>query len=132
MGYYTRVSGEIQIDPPITWGELTGSPFLEDSSEWRQVRLAVDIERIETDEGTLTKRSASRIVPSGEDSYKCYEIEDHLRTLVKEFGNGRDFTGRLDGEGEENGDMWRMRVDGDLKVEMIKVEPAWPTWPSDG
>ena len=127
MGYYTHVTGRITIEPPLPWGQITGSRYLPEKlgGEFSGgINLAVIETTHETDEGTLTKRSAVAIEPY-EDSFKAYTTEEELQALVKEFGEGRRFSGHLYGEGEEQGDMWKLEV---VDGEVVKVTPT-VTWP---
>jgi hypothetical protein len=128
MGYYTSVTGQIDISPPLTWNEIKDSPFLPESVarlEWRDVMLNVEVDINETDEGTLTRRYANAVVPSTDDSFKAYDIEDHLAELVRLHGDGRTFTGRLEGHGEETSDMWRLCIrDGKVAKDVPRI--VWP------
>lgn len=127
MGYYTSVDGEIRIQPPLTWAEIKDSPFLpgspNDKTEY-DVRLRADEETIDTDEGQLVRKTCSVLLPRWDDSFKAYHLVEHVQAVIDAFP-GRTFTGRLDCEGEETGDLWRVVVrDG----RALKVEPriVWP------
>lgn len=126
MGYDTNYDGEIRIDPPLTWAEIKDSPYLPDGA-WRaglDVKLRVREETVETDEGTLTRRTADAVVPVTEDAYKGYEIVATVQKVIDAFP-GHTFSGRFDCEGEEAGDLWRLVV---KNGRAIKVQPqiAWP------
>lgn len=121
MGYNTSVSGEIRIEPPLTWREFKDSPF---TGHEKDVTFHVDEETVAMDDGPLIRKTAVALVPSWEDSYKAYNLVAHVQEAIDAFP-GHTFTGRLDCEGEENADLWRVVVrDG----RAVKVTPriVWP------
>jgi hypothetical protein len=122
MGYYTRVDGEIRIEPPLTWAEIKDNPSIPDTPGGRaeyDVRLRIDEETVDTNEGQLTRKTCSALVPSWDDSFKAYNLIEHVQAMIDAFP-GHTFTGRLDCEGEESGDLWRVVVrDG----RAVKVTP---------
>lgn len=131
MGYNTRVRGEITFHPPIPWGVVKDDEYLKG---WRDskkcIQLRVQDEQVETDEGTLTRRSAVGIVPILDEPYKAYEIEAEVRELVSRYcsANGQTCRGYLEGEGEDSGVLWRIYVRYDAEV--VRVEPRI-IWPDD-
>jgi hypothetical protein len=128
MGYYTSIQGQITISPPLTWREIKGSPFVvlaADLLPARDCKLRVVQEERDTDEGTLISKYADAIVCSYDDQIKAYTIEAHLQELLDLHGEGHTFSGHLDAEGEEAGDLWRLAVrDG----RAVRIEPriVWP------
>lgn len=138
MGYYTNYSDEIAIEPPLSWAELQEVPQFcvgDYGYSDRDVKLRVVDEKVNTSEGLLIKRTATHIEPSSEDSYKGYSIVEHVQELVDKFGKSHAFTGYINAEGEEAGDLWRLYV---IEGNATKVEPEiiWPvvpeptvTWP---
>jgi hypothetical protein len=134
MGYYTRVTGEIRFEPPIPWGAVKDDEYLKDWSESSKcIRLHVEEATVETDEGTLTKRSVVGIVPISEDRFKAYDIEAEVQEVVSRYCSpgGRECHGRLEGEGEESGDLWRLYVRSAAngrEYEVVKDAPriVWP------
>jgi hypothetical protein len=121
MGYNTSVTGEIRIEPPLAWREFKDSPF---AGRDMDVKLRIDEETIDTDDGPLIRKTASAIVPAWEDSYKAYKLIDHVQQAIDAFP-GHTFTGRLECEGEENTDIWRVVIrDG----RAVRIEPriVWP------
>ena len=127
MGYYTRVTGELHIEPPLTWPEFKDSRFLPGSPNDNgnyDVQLRADEETVDTDEGQLVRKTASVLLPRWDDSFKAYNLIEHVQAVIDAFP-GRTFTGRLECEGEDNTDMWRLIVrDG----RAVRVEPriVWP------
>jgi hypothetical protein len=127
MGYYTRVTGELRIEPPLTWAEFKDSPFLQggpnDDTDYN-VCLKTTEETVDTDDGQLVRKTAAEVLPRWDDSFKAYHLVEHVQAVVDAFP-GRAFTGRLECEGEEAGDLWRVVVrDG----RAVKIEPriVWP------
>jgi hypothetical protein len=126
MGYTTHVEGELTISPPLTWNEFKDSPFyaLQQYDAQRDLMLRVDETEVDTDGGVLTRRTASALVMAWEDEYRAYNLMDHVQEAVTAFP-GHTWSGRLECEGEENTDMWRVVVrDG----RAVRVEPriVWP------
>lgn len=134
MGYYTRISGEIHIDPPITYGELVAAEY--DLSELKlrggwlpldggwEIGFDVDREEVNTGEGVLTTYVTDTITPS-DDETKAYNLTKCLEDVVATFGN-HSFTGTLLCYGEEGGDIWRVVV-GNGEVLEQHPELRWPT-----
>jgi hypothetical protein len=121
MGYNTSVTGEIRIEPPLAWREFKDSPF---AGRDMDVKIRIDEETVDTDDGPLIRKTASAIVPAWEDSYKAYKLIEHVQQAIDAFP-GHTFTGRLECEGEENTDLWRVVIrDG----RAVRVEPriVWP------
>lgn len=126
MGYNTSVDGEITITPPLTWNEIKDSPFLANPGYKLGVTLKVTEETVDTDEGQLTRKTSSALGPAWEDAFKAYSLVEDVQKAIDAFP-GHIFTGRLDCEGEENADLWRVVVrDG----RAVKVEPQI-VWPDD-
>lgn len=127
MGYDSRVRGIIAIDPPLTWAEIDGSPFLPDKA-WMQdlaVKLHVTEEPVTTADGVLLRRSSAAFVPVTDDEYRAYTVVEDVQKLVSSHGEGRTFTGRLSGFGSDPGDLWRVEI---REGRAVRVEPriVWP------
>ncbi|MER5750680.1 DUF6205 family protein [Streptomyces sp. NPDC002088] len=127
MGYTTHVRGEFTIEPPLTWPEFKDSRFAPDnitSSYDPSLVLRVSEESVDTDEGPLLKRTATALVMREIDEYRERGLVDEVQAAVDSFP-GHTFTGRLECEGEENTDLWRVIVrDG----RAVRIEPriVWP------
>lgn len=137
MGYYTHVEGEITINPPLNQkGIAYFESLVSQLSKYGEldVKLRVTEETVETDEGTLIRRVADALVPYTDDSYKAYGIDEHVKGVVNAFGaKGHNFTGVLEGSGEDDDDLWRLHafvrnVDGcpTQFVQKVKAEIHWP------
>lgn len=121
MGYYTRYDGEISIEPPLTWNEIRNSDWATGTKFTVKLRIAEEI--VETDDGTLTRRTADALIPLAEDCYKG-DVIPSVQKAIEDFP-GHIFNGRFDCKGEDAGDLWRLVVrNGGVK----KVEPriVWP------
>ena len=72
----------------------------------------------------MLRRRAPFLVPAYDHQYKAYHLIDHVQDAIASFP-GHSFNGRLDCEGEDAGDLWRVVVrDG----QVARVEPriVWP------
>lgn len=125
MGYNSRLTGQINIDPPLTFAELSEvAPSINSRGLFHFDILE---EEIETDEGILTKQSSSKIVVSNDDELRAYDAEQELRDLVTAVACfGRKFTGSILVRGDENGDIWRLRVVDFDKVIREDAKVVWP------
>lgn len=130
MGYTTRFHGQIDIEPPIPWGQIRDCPFLPEISRGygsgRDLMFVVEETERDTDDGTVIVRSAVAVVSTWEDEARGYHMVEHLQELVDTFPE-HDFVGRLDCEGADPGDLWRLTVkDG----RAVRVDPRI-VWPDD-
>jgi Family of unknown function (DUF6205) len=127
MGYTTHVTGEFAIEPPLTWNELKNSEFAPHNITDRydpDLILRVSEETVDTEEGQLIRRSATALVMREIDEYRAYNLLAQVQKAVDAFP-GHTFTGRLECEGEENTNIWRVVIrDG----RAVKVTPriVWP------
>jgi hypothetical protein len=127
MGYTTHVTGEFAIEPPLTWNEFKDSPFspyAPAGDDRLELVLRVNEEVVQTDDGPLMKRTAVALAMVDIDEYRAHGLMDVVQKAVDSFP-GHTFTGRLECEGEENTDIWRVVVrDG----RAVKVTPriVWP------
>jgi hypothetical protein len=131
MGYYSRLSGELTINPPLKWGQFRDSEFFDDraNENWRNgyacIRFRVERDTAETDEGKREVITAVAVEPSTEDSMKVYELKVELQRLVDAFPV-HEFTGEFLIEGEESGDIWKLVVDDNRKAAEIHPRIVWP------
>jgi hypothetical protein len=128
MGYTTSFQGEIEIRPPIPWGLIQDSPFLpekaKDHRNGRDLMFRITEEAVDTDDGRLYRRSAAALVSTWEDEARGYDIVKHLQEAIDAFPD-REFVGRLDCEGEEAADIWRLEVHDRRAVE-VRPRIVWP------
>jgi hypothetical protein len=127
MSYRTHVDGEFAITPPLAWPEFKDSKFTPENVEGQwDVSLVLRIveDSVDTEEGPLLRRTATALVMREIDEYRERGLVSEVQSAIDSFP-GHTFTGRLDCEGEENTDIWRVVVrDG----RAVKVEPriVWP------
>ena len=113
MSYETVLTGEIEITPPISWKDAQGSVFLEENAQQiktgRQLRFVIEETQVETNEGTLIRKEAVALRSTFSNYGDPDTMKKHLQELVDAFPE-RVFSGRIDAEGEQNDDMWRLKV----------------------
>jgi hypothetical protein len=113
MSYDITLTGEIQIEPPLIWRDVQDSVFLEINARHRktgrQLRFVIEETSVETNEGTLIRKEAVALVPTWGNYGSPEMMKKHLQELVDAFPE-QIYTGRIDAEGEESGDMWRLKV----------------------
>jgi hypothetical protein len=126
MSYTTHVRGEFVITPPLAWPQFKDSPFA--SGDWRasDLVLRVDEESVDTDDGQLLRRTAGVLAMREIDEYNSRNLLAEVQKAVDAFP-GHTFTGRLECEGEEAGDLWRVVI---RNRRAVKVEPRI-VWPED-
>jgi hypothetical protein len=128
MGYYSRIRGQINIDPPLTWAEVRETGFDPDNEDlpngdYKCVVIDVDVRIEETDIGTLTTKIGTAIVPASEEQLKYYSLADQMKRLCSHpVFKDRNLTGYIVRLGEDNGDV--ERYDGTGRVEKAKL--LWP------
>ncbi|WP_432147908.1 DUF6205 family protein [Streptomyces sp. bgisy029] len=131
MGYRTNVTGEFAIEPPLSWNEIKTSPF---EPVGRRQYAAIDIDlvlrveetSVDTEEGTLVRRTGTALVMREIDEYREHGLVGQVQRCLDLFP-GHRFIGRLDCEGEENTDLWRVVV---REGRALRVEPRI-VWPED-
>ena len=129
MSYTTHVTGEFAINPPLTWNEFKDSRFAPHNAKsgWDpSLLLRIDETTVDTDDGPLLRRTATALVMRGIDEYRERGLVEEVQEAVSSFP-GHTFTGRLECEGDDNTDIWRVIVrDG----KAVKIQPRI-VWPAD-
>lgn len=116
--------GEITIDPPLNWAQIQKAlrnPHLADGWE---VSLDIDEVTTDTETGTNTLKTCSRIVPARKDSYKGYNIPEALQWVLDRFPQ-HTFAGYIEKEGERLEYAARFVIKG-RKVVTIAPVVSWP------
>lgn len=129
MGYLSRYTGRIEIDPPLPWKLFKGSPSHPRPGFRSDVRLVVEVHEVETDEGLMLRQRAIAVEPASEDSFKGYDMVEHLQAVVDltdAVMGLTAFTGRIDAVGED-GAQWRIKV---VNGRVRRFEPVI-TWPAE-
>src|ERR1700722_5837598 len=126
MGYLSRFSGEIKIEPPIYWSKYKISKYLntDDNFGYTSIVFRVSTLQQDTEYGEAITRKAIALVPVREEAYKGYDILSEINDVINSFP-GHIFTGEIRAEGEDTGDI-RRYVIVDNKVKEMKAEIIWP------
>lgn len=125
MGYSTRFTGEIRIDPPIPFEDIAGQGFsrVERHGQTKDVALKVVEEPIPDDPGAYRRLAVAIVGLDG--AFSAYEALPHAQEIVTRWGDGRTFSGRLDAKGDEAGDIWRLEIH-DGRVVEVRPRIVWP------
>lgn len=111
MGYCTRFTGEITIEPPLQWSQFR-------DLELTDVSLIVEKDKKEQAKGTLVIKEAVMVVPATDEPFKGYDFTANLQKAVDAAGPDHTFSGYIMGEGEDSGDIRRYSVkDGKVLVQ---------------
>jgi hypothetical protein len=134
MGYESRVSGQIEIHPPLNWTEYQQAGDYRykahGGSEHTWLRLPlVEAEPVETPEGTLVRKTVTHVEPNLS-HFKLKNAEDgvesDLERIVDMFGDKHSFTGYLLRVGDNLGDVQRFWVENGA-VHSERAKPmVWP------
>ena len=128
MGYSSRATGNITITPPLTWGDISDSPYLPErvnrDGNWRDVQYVTSDTTVNTDQGQLAIRVATGVEPCDpDDSMKRYDVVPQLAEIVSMFPD-RQFSGAIYMIGED-GDRWRCVVRDGAVIEQ-RPTIVWP------
>lgn len=127
MGDVVHATGSVAINPPLEWGDLTDKDrwlaARRRGSVWTDVLLVVTEESVDTQEGTLFRKSATRIVANDGES-DMRDLEENIQEIVTRHGD-RQFTGYIECRSTDYGDVWRVMVR-DGKVRRVDPIITWP------
>ena len=125
MGYSTRFKGEIRIDSPIPFDDVTGHGFTREEpfKVTKDIRLKVVEEPIPGQPGGYRRIAVAIVGLDG--GFSCYDAIPDTQEIIDRWGEGRTFTGRLDASGEEAGDVWRMEIR-DGRADEVRPRIVWP------
>ncbi len=125
MGYYTRFSGEIRIDPPIPFEDAADSAFvLPEGPGFIKADVALKVSEIPVDgQPGAYRRVCVAIVEASQ--FSKYNAVEEVQQIIDRWGAGRTFTGRFDAKGEESGDIWRLEIHDGRAVE-VRPRIVWP------
>ena len=89
-----QITGQITIDPPITWGELTENRWATgpDGGEYPDAVVRVTVEDVNTADGVMSRRQGVAIVSEGETN--GYHLLQNVDRIVRTFGTAPDGTKR--------------------------------------
>lgn len=124
MSYDVRFTGEIRIEPPIPADELAAHDFQEPGRYGKRDIAVKVVEVPVSGVPDAYRRVGTAIVPCMS-SYTAYHLVGDVQAIVSRWGAGRTFTGRLQGVGEEAGDLFRIEVQDGTAVE-VRPRIVWP------
>lgn len=129
MGYYTYITGDLEISPPID--ETKFSEFSGDESYFTFKHIPGD-EDVKLINGVITvvgqSSGCTEVGLASYESMKAYNFDEHVRKLVdKAKALGHVVNGAFYGDGEESEDFWRLGVEANV----IFTEGGQIIYPSD-
>jgi hypothetical protein len=110
MGYYSVLTGEIVIQPPLTARQIQRElppKYHTDLSGDLKVEISTTVR--DTGDGEVITRAGVLIVPASEDSGKYYNVSEELAEIIGLFPE-HAFTGTLIRYGEDATDVERYYV----------------------
>lgn len=122
MGYRSWAEGSINVYPPIPRSLISDSSFAVEG--WQGCTSLTF--------AGFCDAGATEIAPRWSDKFKAYYIEDELKQIVEQWGEGRTFTGYIEirGEGDGDGvgylDLWRLYVNSRNEVKTVQAKVVWP------
>jgi hypothetical protein len=116
--------GEITIEPPLIWAQIQKALRNPQIADGWEVSLDINEVTTDTETGTNTIKTCSRIIPARKDSYKGYNIPSVIQWVVDRFPE-HTFSGYIEREGETVEYAARFMVK-DRKVVEIKPTIVWP------
>lgn len=134
MGYITHVRGGFLVEPHLTWQEIKASAFEAPGlggNDWAapgvDLRLSIVEQTVDTDEGSLVRRTSNGLRMPHIDEYRARGLVEQVQQCIDMFP-GHRWPGRLECEGEDNADMWRVIV---RNGRALRIEPRI-VWPEGG
>lgn len=119
MGYYTYITGDASITPPIpesSWPTEYNPKTADDYFEFNHVDGDEDV-RIVNGEITVVGKTAgyTQVVLRYEGSVKAYDFDERLDSLIKWVkSQGAAVDGTFYGDGEESQDFWRVSIENNV------------------
>lgn len=120
MGYYTSINGTITLSRELNHFETTTLLVKDMYGVYLQ---PAEISKIETPEGVFHKRVTKYV--DFELEGKNYGFEEEFRNFIAELPADVTANGYVQGEGEEQGDVWRLYVKG-REVRRVAAKLVWP------
>jgi hypothetical protein len=120
VGYESHWTGEVRIEPPLTWGEIKNSKH----PGFQDLKLRLDEQVEDTATGQIRTVTASAVVPLTEEAYNGYQIEEELTAFAEEYSGTHTLTGRIQARGPEC-DLWAYMVR-DSQVTRVEPRIVWP------
>jgi len=123
MGDLSKYDGEITITPPLNWAQIQQTQQLSGVASGWEVSLDITETVTDTETGQTIIKTCSRIVPSRQDRYKGYQVQQTLQELI-DLHPEHTFAGHIERTGEA-GVLCRYVVKGRTMVE-IAPQIVWP------
>lgn len=120
MGYGTKIRGRLSINPPLPWNLVKDSKLLPGPKHEADLELVIS--ELPYGEGFI-RMAVGLEDPVGE-SFSRYSLVEDLQKFVSQYPD-HEFHGRLEMEGEEAGDLWRLKVI-DGQVRRFDPQMIWP------
>lgn len=120
MGYASHWTGEVRIEPPLSWAEIRSvrSPGLQD------VKLRLNEHTENTLTGQIRIIHAVAVEPATRDAFNGYSIHEELQALV-DVHRSHEFTGAIEARPEDpGGTPWRYIIR-DRRVVRQVPQTAW-------
>lgn len=133
MGYLAAYTGTITIDPPLKWGRFKDHPAATDDSYDYDVRFVMDVHTADTEDGTLTTRTATGVQAASDDRFKGYDMQAHLQSVVDMALRANPdtvFGGHIEAVGED-GERWRFKVVNGFNGPVVKELRPILVWPDE-
>ncbi|GGN39171.1 hypothetical protein FHR83_006776 [Actinoplanes campanulatus] len=124
MSYDVRFTGEIGIHPPIPADDVIAAGF-HAPGRFGDKDVAVTVIETPIDGVPGAYRRQVTAIAACMGSYTAYKAVEHVQEIVSRWGEGRTFTGYLQGWGEEPGDVFRIVIRDGRAVE-VQPRIVWP------
>jgi hypothetical protein len=122
VSYESRWTGEIRIEPPLTWAEIKNNcqaPGFQDA----KLRLIEDAQDTET--GEVRTVTADAVIPVTSEMFNGYSMEEEIQAAI-DVHPRHEFTGAIEARpADPGGTPWRYTVQG---RRVVRQEPVtvWP------
>lgn len=124
MGYYTRLTGELKLDPMLNPIQVQS---IKPASEYPIFEIKTVEDEVETSEaGWVDVDLGSGIGAVMADEIKAYRAAEELQHLVDQIPDDISISGMIRGEGEDAGDVRRYFVDENRRVVEEEARLLWP------
>lgn len=120
MGYESHWTGQVRIEPPLTWGEIKSS----NCPRFNDLALRLDESTEDTLTGQIRIVTAPAVAPLA-GTFNGYDIETELQSLIDAHPS-HEFTGAIEARPlDPGGTPWRYVVQGRT---VVRQEPrtVWP------
>lgn len=125
MGDFRWVRGEIEISPHLTWNEIQATQTIKKIES--EVKLDIEEAETETPDGTLIRKTCSRIIAYMTDRHKAYNLREAVQAIVDQHPEHK-FTGYFECWLEQpEVAPYRVWVDGRI----VHEEAATIAWPNE-